>query len=89
MAKSQAEDDFDDVEANEILNEPSENDFASALLSMNRTMLTMGESLKRLHDQQDQLLNSAESAKKAKLGNWTMSNSLNQTQATALNQRNE
>ena len=30
-------------------------------------MLTMGESLKRLHEQQDKLLNSAESAKKAKL----------------------
>ena len=51
MAKNQAEDDFDDVDANEILNEPGKNDFASALLRINRTMLTLGESLKRLHEE--------------------------------------
>jgi hypothetical protein len=67
MATTPVDDDLDYVESREMLDEPCENDFASALMTINSTMLTMGESLKQLHEQQDMLRNSAESAKKAKL----------------------
>ena len=43
-----------------------ESEFASALMTINNTMRTMGESLQRVHELLDKLL-SAESAKKAKL----------------------
>ncbi|CAB4027167.1 Hypothetical predicted protein [Paramuricea clavata] len=75
MAENQADDDFDAGESHEILDEPCENDFANALLTINSTILTTGESLKRLHEQQDKLLNSAESAGKAKLANVRQSES--------------
>ena len=58
-----------------MLEEPSENDITNALLNINSTMLTMGESLKRLHEQQDKLHTSAESAKKAKLASHRQSES--------------
>ena len=63
MATPPVDDDLDDVESREMLDKPCENDFASALMTINSTMLTMGESLKRLHEQQDMLRNSAEFAK--------------------------
>ena len=75
MAENQADNGLDDIESPELLDVPPENDFASVLLNINSTMMTMGESLKRLHKQQDKLLNPAESAKKAKLANSRQSQS--------------
>ena len=52
-----------------LLDSDTENEttFASTLMNINNTMLAMSESLKRLHEkQQDSCLSSAESAKKAK-----------------------
>ena len=67
MVENQEDQVLDDMETSEMLEEPSENDITNALLNINSTMLTMGVSLKRLHEQQDKLHTSAESAKKAKL----------------------
>ena len=58
-----------------MLDEPSANDVTNVLLNINRTILTMGEYLKRLHEQQDKLHTSAESAKKAKLASHRQSES--------------
>ena len=58
-----------------MLDEPSANDVTNVLLNINRTILTMGEYLKRLHEQQDKLHTSAESAKKAILASHRQSES--------------
>ena len=57
----------DDMETSEMLEEPLEN-ITTVLLNINSTMPTMGKSLKRLHEQQDKLHTSAESAKKSQIG---------------------
>ena len=45
MEEISADDHLHKAEANEMLDEPSESDFAIALHSINNAMLTMGESL--------------------------------------------
>lgn len=75
MVENQEDQVLDDMETSEMLEEPSENDITNVLLNINSTMLTMGKSLKRLHEQQDKLHTSAESAKKAKLASHRQSES--------------
>ena len=66
MADTPADNCLDDVVEGEILDMTCKSEFASALMTINNTPRTVGESLKRLHEQQDKLF-PAESAKKAKL----------------------
>ena len=75
MVENPADHVLDDVESSELLDEHSANDIANVLLNINSTMLTMGESLKRLHEQQNKSQTSAESAKKAKLASYRQSES--------------
>jgi hypothetical protein len=84
MAEEQPGDSFDNDDGGELSSDPEvekETVFASTLMNINNTMLAMSGSLKRLHQQQDNSLASAESAKKAKLA--TESRSESDTNATA------
>ena len=75
MVENQEDQVLDDMETSEMLEESSENDITNVFLNINSTMLTMGESLKRLHEQQDKLHTSAESVKKAELASHRQSES--------------
>jgi len=85
MADKHPEDSIDKEDNEELLlDTDTENEitFASTLMNINNTMLAMSESLKRLHDkQQDHCLSSAESAKKAKLATERRSESDTDTTA--------
>jgi hypothetical protein len=83
MAEEQPGDSFDKDDVEELSSDPeveNETAFTSTLMNINKTMLAMSESLKRLHQQQDSSLPSVESAKKAKLA--TASQSESDTTAT-------
>jgi hypothetical protein len=83
MPKEQPADSFDKDDVEELSSDPeveNETAFTSTLVNINKTMLAMSESLKRLHQQQDSGLPSVESAKKAKLA--TASQSESDTTAT-------
>ena len=85
MADKPPEDSIDKEDNEELLldtDTENETTFASTLMNINITMLAMSESLKRLHDkQQDHCLSSAESAKKAKLATERRSESDTDTTA--------
>ena len=51
MADTPADNCLGDVVEGELLDMTSKSEFASALMTINNTLRTVGESLKRLHEQ--------------------------------------